>query len=396
MVSQPLDTLLDLLRAAIENSRMVKLTLSKTRKKNSEPKRVTIKPVALKSGLRYSFQYSYHTRDEVKNFTIEDTPAQVKDLLETHFLEANLFTLSEQHSLILNNKGNGRLLSKTLSVASELNLSHDRKKNRLLDSQSTHWHLLGMTDNNGQVLASMQHKFRQINKYVEILDGLLSPWLNEGRVRVVDMGAGKGYLTFALFEHLRHNTKLQIEVTGVELRPELVAKTNAIAQSAGLSGLSFVEGSISNFPLHDVDVLIALHACDTATDDAIAAGIAAGARLIVCAPCCHKQVRKEMKASAAQLPMLQYGILFERQAEILTDTLRALIMEKHGYKTHIQEFIEAEHTPKNVLLSGFRLDNPPPADEAEQKIERLKRTLVFANIFSKLPLTNVNYNTSTK
>lgn len=396
MVSQPLDTLLDLLRAAIENSRMVKLTLSKTRKKNSEPKRVTIKPVALKSGLRYSFQYSYHTRDEVKNFTIEDTPAQVKDLLETHFLEANLFTLSEQHSLILNNKGNGRLLSKTLSVASELNLSHDRKKNRLLDSQSTHWHLLGMTDNNGQVLASMQHKFRQINKYVEILDGLLSPWLNEGRVRVVDMGAGKGYLTFALYEHLRHNTKLQIEVTGVELRPELVAKTNAIAQSAGLSGLSFVEGSISNFPLHDVDVLIALHACDTATDDAIAAGIAAGARLIVCAPCCHKQVRKEMKASAAQLPMLQYGILFERQAEILTDTLRALIMEKHGYKTHIQEFIEAEHTPKNVLLSGFRLDNPPPADEAEQKIERLKRTLVFANIFSKLPLTNVDYNTSTK
>lgn len=386
MVSQPLDTLLDLLRAAIENSRMVKPTLSKTRKKNSEPKRVTIKPVALKSGLRYSFQYSYHTRDEVKNFTIEDTPAQVKDLLETHFLEANLFTLSEQHSLILNNKGNGRLLSKTLSVASELNLSHDRKKNRPLDSQSTHWHLLGMTDNNGQVLASMQHKFRQINKYVEILDGLLSPWLNEGRVRVVDMGAGKGYLTFALYEHLRHNTKLQIEVTGVELRPELVAKTNAIAQSAGLSGLSFVEGSISNFPLHDVDVLIALHACDTATDDAIAAGIAAGARLIVCAPCCHKQVRKEMKASAAQLPMLQYGILFERQAEILTDTLRALIMEKHGYKTHIQEFIEAEHTPKNVLLSGFRLDNPPPADEAEQKIERLKKDFGIRQHFLEIAL----------
>lgn len=386
MVSQPLDTLLDLLRAAIENSRMVKLTLSKTRKKNSEPKRVTIKPVALKSGLRYSFQYSYHTRDEVKNFTIEDTPAQVKDLLETHFLEANLFTLSEQHSLILNNKGNGRLLSKTLSVASELNLSHDRKKNRPLDSQSTHWHLLGMTDNNGQVLASMQHKFRQINKYVEILDGLLSPWLNEGRVRVVDMGAGKGYLTFALYEHLRHNTKLQIEVTGVELRPELVAKTNAIAQSAGLSGLSFVEGSISNFPLHDVDVLIALHACDTATDDAIAAGIAAGARLIVCAPCCHKQVRKEMKASAAQLPMLQYGILFERQAEILTDTLRALIMEKHGYKTHIQEFIEAEHAPKNVLLSGFRLDNPPPADEAEQKIERLKKDFGIRQHFLEIAL----------
>ncbi len=386
MVSQPLDTLLDLLRAAIENSRMVKLTLSKTRKKNSEPKSVTIKPVALKSGLRYSFQYSYHTRDEVKNFTIEDTPAQVKDLLETHFLEANLFTLSEQHSLILNNKGNGRLLSKTLSVASELNLSHDRKKNRPLDSQSTHWHLLGMTDNNGQVLASMQHKFRQINKYVEILDGLLSPWLNEGRVRVVDMGAGKGYLTFALYEHLRHNTKLQIEVTGVELRPELVAKTNAIAQSAGLSGLSFVEGSISNFPLHDVDVLIALHACDTATDDAIAAGIAAGARLIVCAPCCHKQVRKEMKASAAQLPMLQYGILFERQAEILTDTLRALIMEKHGYKTHIQEFIEAEHTPKNVLLSGFRLDNPPPADEAEQKIERLKKDFGIRQHFLEIAL----------
>lgn len=386
MAPHPLDALLDLLQASIENSKMIKLTLSKTRKKNSEPKRVTIKPVALKSGLRYSFLYSYNTRDEVKNFSIGETPAQVKDLLETHFLEANLFTLSEQHNLILNNKGNGRLLSKAITVAPELNLLHDRPKTRLLDSRSTHWHLLGMTDSKGQVLASMQHKFRQINKYIEILDSLLSPWLNEGLVRVVDMGAGKGYLTFALYEHLRHNTTLQVEVTGVELRPELVAKTNAIAQSAGLSGLSFVEGSISNFPLHNVDVLIALHACDTATDDAIAAGIAAGARLIVCAPSCHKQVRKEMKATAAQLPMLQYGILFERQAEILTDTLRALIMEKYGYKTHIQEFIEAEHTPKNVLLSGFRLDNPPPAAEAKQKIERLKRDFGIRQHFLEVAL----------
>lgn len=386
MAANPIDDFLNLLNKSLEKGELVRVTLSKSRVKNAEPKKITIKPVALKSGIRYAFSFQFHTRDEVKNHTAEETIAQVKTWLQNHFLEANLFTISEQHTLLSNLKGNGRLLSKKTDKAAMPDLSHDRVKQRLVKAGSSHWHLLGMTDTQGQLLASMQHKFRQINKYIEILDGLIPPELQQGKLRVLDMGAGKGYLTFALYEHLRNNLKLQAEVTGVELRPELVAKTNAIAAAAKLEGLHFAEGSISTYPIGEVDVLIALHACDTATDDAIAAGIAAGAKLIVCAPCCHKQIRREMQANAPRLPMLQYGILFERQAEILTDTLRALIMEKHGYQTHIQEFIEAEHTPKNVLLSGIRMSKPASTHETVAKIDQIKRDYGIKDHFLELAL----------
>ncbi len=293
MPPKALDDFHSHLQEAIASRQMVKLTLSKTRKKNDSPKRVSIKPVALKAGLRYSFLYSYPTRDEVKNHLPEETVLKVEQLLEEYFLEANLFTISAQQSLILSAKGKGKLLSKKNEQTAEIKLSHDRSKNRLLDAAGLHWHLLGMTDTKGNVQASMQHKFKQINKYIEILDGLISPWLSEGPVKVVDMGAGKGYLTFALYEHLQAKNTLQPQVIGVEQRPELVVKTNAIAKNANMEGLTFEEGSIHNYPLKEVEILIALHACDTATDNAIAAGIAAGARLIVCAPCATSNCAKK-------------------------------------------------------------------------------------------------------
>ncbi len=372
MTKEPIEGLIAILHEAIIKNEFVKLILSKPFKKGDELKRLTIKPVSLKNGLKISFQYQYQTRDEVKNHSVEATPELVLELMRTQFLEANLFTISHHHSLLMNLKGNGKLLTKPVFGEIKQDFQHDKQKKRLVQASGLHWHLLGMTDQQGQVIPSMQHKFKQINKYVEILDGLISPWAKDGPISVVDMGAGKGYLTFALYEHLTHKKELQPTVIGVEMRPDLIQKTNSIAEKAGLSGLVFSEGSIENFKMPKTDILIALHACDTATDDAIAAGIAAGVQLIVCAPCCHKQIRREMQAAAKDIPVLKYGILFERQAEIITDTLRALIMEKYGYQSHIQEFIEAEHTPKNVLLSGYRTNKPINTDLIDQKIAQLK------------------------
>ena len=166
------------------------------------------------------------------------------------------------------------------------------------------------------------------------------------------MGAGKGYLTFALYDYLSNKLNRQVVMTGVESRRELVTLSNAIAVKAGFSGLTFIKGTIGETALEKIDVLIALHACDTATDDAIARGITSGASLIVTAPCCHKQIRKKIHVENELKAILKHGILLDRQAEILTDAIRALILEANGYSTKVFEFISTEHTPKNLMIVG--------------------------------------------
>ncbi len=351
---EAVDAFLDQLKRAIHTETFVKLTLSKPVQKKDDLRNVYVKPVVIKAGNRLSFVYKYTTRQEVKNFESSQAWQMVSGFLSNRFLVANLFTIDRDFNLLMSAKGHGKLVEREVEKRPAPDTSHDKIKNRLLDETQAWWFKLGISSRDGQVLPSMQHKFKQINKYVEILDGLMQKARLGQSLKVVDMGAGKGYLTFALYEYLMNQPGMQLQLTGVEMRPDLVTKTNQIASSSGMQGLHFEQGTIEAFPMEEVDVLIALHACDTATDDAIAAGIKANASLIVCAPCCHKQIRNAMSASPAEIPMLQYGILFERQAEMLTDTIRALIMEYHGYKSQIMEFIEADHTPKNILLTGTK------------------------------------------
>jgi len=174
------------------------------------------------------------------------------------------------------------------------------------------------------------------------------------------MGSGKGYLTFALYDFLTNNLKKSVNMTGVEFREDLVNVCNAIAEKANFNQLAFKKGTIADTNLEKIDILIALHACDTATDDAIYRGITSDASLIVCAPCCQKQIRKAMNVTNELSNITKFGILKERQAEIITDTLRAMIMEAYGYKTNVFEFISLEHTPKNVMIVGKKNSKTKP------------------------------------
>ena len=358
---------------SVIEDKFVKLTLSKPKNKQSDLKNVYVKMILLKGSNWLSFTYKHNTKDIVKNFAIEDALQQLIGLLDTSFFAANLLTSDMDIALLSNEKGSLKLIKRPVDKRAIPEREHDHAKSRLINPSNSWWFQLGITDRQGNVLPSMQFKFKQINKYVEILDGLIKQIDFQGTVKVVDMGAGKAYLTFALYEYLVINRKLDVQITGVEQRPDLVEKTNRISRSANLENLRFVEGMIGNFAVKEMDVLIALHACDTATDDAIAAGIKAGAQLIVCAPCCHKQIRQTMKPPFDALPMLKFGILLERQAEILTDTIRALIMEKHGYKSQIMEFIETEHTPKNLLITGIRTTKNIDIEDVDQKIDSLKK-----------------------
>ena len=199
-------------------------------------------------------------------------------------------------------------------------------------------------------MKTAQDKYRQINHYIEIIDGIVKDLQLQAPLHIADMGSGKGYLTFALYDYLHNKLQVPATITGVELRPELVATCNAIAAKAGYSQLHFQTGTIASYNAPATDILIALHACDTATDDAIFKGIEAGAKVIVVAPCCHKQIRKQMKPENELNAITKHGILLERQAEIVTDSIRSLILEMQDYKTKVFEFIATEHTPKNVLI----------------------------------------------
>ena len=368
-----LESFLNRVADAAKQSTLVKMTLSKPSNKHDELRNIYVKPVLIKEKRLFAFTYRYERRDESKNYDEVQMMEVLRELLPDRFLNAVLFTVNEDVTLLVSSKGKATIQTKKVQECREQNLEHDKQKQRLINPANPWWYQLGLTTRDGKITADMQHKFKQIYKYAEIVESLVKPMKFDGTVHVADMGAGKGYLTFALYELLTQRLQLDVDIKGVEIRPDLVLKINEIIKSADLKGMEFVESSIDAYRPDHLDVLIALHACNTATDDAIAKGIRAGAELIVCAPCCHKQIRQEMERSGKYDAITRHGIFLERQAVMITDTIRALMMEYYGYKTQIMEFIEMEHTPKNVLLVGRKTGKEPDRLMISKEISDLKQ-----------------------
>ena len=371
-----MDKFFEILDTAIKNDILVKMTLSKPVSKNSELRNIYAKPILLKDNKMYQFTYRYERRDETKNFDAAQTMEQVRSLVPETFQNVSLFTLTEDVTLLVSKKGKPTMMCKKVQENREQDLSHDHEKQRLIDPNKPWWHLLGLTTREGKVTADMQHKYKQICKYVEIVDGVMRQTKFDDEIHIADMGAGKGYLTFALYEYLTTHYDKKIEMEGVEIRKDLVLKINDICKDtrpcvSTKSTIRFVECSIVDYQPSRLDVLIALHACDTATDDAILKGIRNNAKLIICAPCCHKQIRREMERSGKTDAITRYGIFLERQAVMITDTIRALVLEYCGYKTQVMEFIEIDNTPKNVLLVGRKTDKPVDKEAIAKQIKGL-------------------------
>lgn len=371
--NDPVTSLISLFEDSFNSGEFIKMTLAKPTGSDASPLNIFIRPVKIKNQLRLSFVSRYQTRDITQNLDLKEAVLQFQKLLGNDFLHAALFTQRNDAQLLYNKKRKPRLLlAKPTQQAPEVFL-HDRIKRRLINPGGVKWlQQLGITDENFEIIPRMQDKFRQINKYIELLDPMFAHVKTEDEFHIADMGSGKGYLTFGLYHHLAKNLGLNVTVSGIEIREDLVVKCNAIASDSGYENLQFVRGSIAGFHPQKLDMLVALHACDTATDDAIAGGICAGARFIVVAPCCHKQVRKTMQPPETLKPALKHGIFAERQAELITDAIRALILEKYGYQTKVVEFISTEHTPKNVMIIGVRKDKNVDKSGISAQIHHLK------------------------
>ncbi len=363
----------DLLDRSLSSGAFRKATLSRPGKTAPHGLRnIFLRPVELRGADAVSWTYRYDTRDEAKNLTPAETVARLRELCGSQFRNTDLFTADSEATLTHNRRGEPAVFIRKSAPTPAADTQHDRTRQRMMASTSKWLHELGLTSPHGEVLPSAQGKWRQINKFLEIISALVRSAGLPPDAHIADMGCGKGYLTFALYEFLTAELNMQPQVTGVELRPALVELCNGVAQRSGFTGLTFAAGSIAGWQPERLDMLIALHACDTATDEAIAAGVRAGASVIVVAPCCHKQVRQSMRARNELSPLLQHGILEERQAEILTDGIRALLLESRGYRTSVFEFISTEHTAKNLMITAVK--SGQPSAKALEQVAAIKES----------------------
>jgi hypothetical protein len=363
------------LDASLREGTFVKLTLGKYRGSEAGLANIYVRPVTIKSAAQLSFLTRHKTKDVVKNFGVDEGLRRVEALLGASFLSGHLFTTRQDTRIEFNRRREARMTTGPPTFREAAREEHDRVKRRLIETEGNAWlRALGVTNGEGAVREKMGDKFRQINKFVEIVAGLFdSSRLKERKeFTIVDMGSGKGYLTFALYDYFSRARNLKPDVKGIEARPELAEKSNEVARLCGFDGLRFQAGHIHDVALTEVDLLIALHACDTATDDALFKGIAARAEIIITAPCCHKEVRPQIKAPDALRGALRHGILLEREAETVTDSLRALLLERAGYAVKVFEFISNEHTRKNTMIACVRREGSAGREAAMREFKALK------------------------
>src|SRR5580765_1181459 len=297
MPEDPIATFVARLEAALADASFAKLVLDKPRAAGADLVRVTVRPVTLKGEACLSLVHTHKTRDITKNARHADGVQQLRALLETAFGHAHLFTASEEIQLLTGKKGRRTLLRGAASHAA-VPAAHDRAKHRFLDLDRPFLTELGVTDAAHRLVPAMARKWKQINKFVEVLDHALAATAlkTAPRLDVIDFGSGKGYLTFAMHDYLRGTLGLPAQVAGVELRPDMVALCNGAVQRLALDGLRFEQGDVRSVVPPAIDIMIALHACDTATDHAIHTGVRAGAQIIMCSPCCHKELRPQLLA----------------------------------------------------------------------------------------------------
>lgn len=367
---------------AASRGALQRLVLSKYKGAEADLTRVTIRPVQIKEQKLLSFLYEYRTNHVTKNLVPDEAVDQLQSWLGSDFHNAHMITDDWEIQLSFSKKGKV-LINKNRNHNSPVaedrkntqpELAHNRNKLRYVEQDRPYLRELGITDAKGQIIPAMSRKWKQINKFIEVLSAAIQQTgLNKhSELHIADFGSGKAYLTFAVHDYLTENLGVRTQVTGVELRQGLVDLCNQTAQKLSLSGIKFEQGDVQHFSAQGINIMIALHACDTATDYALNMGIRTGAEIIMCSPCCHKQIRPQLKSPALLAPVLQHGIHLGQEAEMITDGLRALLLEAHGYDTKVFEFISLEHTSKNKMILAQKRKTARDNREVLQQIAAIK------------------------
>jgi hypothetical protein len=344
------------LTSSLSGGSFVKMTLGKYRGSESELETIQISPVKIREETKLTFRYKYKTRDIYKNYDNNESLNIIEDELGKNFLYGGLFTTQNDFVIEYNKRREPRLYTRKASFNKVEVKQHNRIKTRYIDSRENYLFTLGITNAKGEVKGEKYDKFRQIDKFIEVVESLFSGSTLEEKkdISIVDFGSGKSYLTFALYDYFTNALGVRTIIKGVEQRDTLVTFSNETAEENKFKGLSFVTEEISEFAQKKADIVVALHACDTATDDAIAKALKLKAQIIILAPCCQKYVRKRIEVPSDLTPVFKHGILEEHLSSFVTDGLRALTLESFGYKTKVFEFISSEHTGKNIMITAVK------------------------------------------
>lgn len=343
----------------VRENTLIQATLSQPRRNEPDGcSKVTVKPVMLKGELHYQFSAFFGPKVKHENVSPAETTGKLVQWLTDDFRQGLLQAVEADYQALLSKKGKLAVLRKppTKKADTARPPEHNRKKNYVLEEGTQIPFLveLGIMNAEGKVLAKKYDKFRQINRFLEMIADVL-PHLPQGRtLNIIDFGCGKSYLTFALYHFLHEMRGMDLRIVGLDLKEDVIAFCGALADKLGFDRLRFLVGDIAQYDeLRQVDMVVTLHACDTATDAALDKAVRWGASVILSVPCCQHELFRQVK-SEALAPLLQHGILKERFAALATDAMRAKLLELAGYKTQLLEFIDLENTPKNLLIRAVK------------------------------------------
>jgi SAM-dependent methyltransferase len=387
MPAQPLLRVLTQLRQQIlDPDALVRAVASGRRRGSGQPRwrRVELRYVDLKAGRRLQLtaydDRQAHTSNHAPGDDARDT---VDALLDEPFGNWHVDTVTQSHQVRVTKKGDALLHTADRAEELEAVREHDRDKDRLLPEEDPVFVALGLSDHEGRMKPSRQAKYRQVEEFLRILDASLTEAIDKGHLRrptaeeplrMADLGCGNGYLTFAAQRYLTHVRDLPVKVIGVDVKQQSTDRNTALATGLGMDA-EFVVSGIAEVALDPApDVVLALHACDTATDDALARAIEWGSPLVLAAPCCHHDIAAQLRKNPAPEPyamLTRHGILRERFADTLTDAVRASLLRMQGYRVDVMQFVESKHTPRNTLLRATRTGGPVTGGGVRKEYDEL-------------------------
>ncbi len=350
--------------------------------------KVRVRPVVLKGQLKFQAEELTEKQAFHQNLSFEDLKDYTQDRMNGRFRQLEILSALGSGMALVGKKGTMTVKMKRKLGDPERvgELWHNRKKRYILEEGIPVPFLvdLGVMTPEGMIIRSHYDKFRQINRFLEFIEDVL-PRLNRERENtILDFGCGKSYLTFAMYHYLHQIKRIPIRIIGLDLKKDVIARCSLLAEKYGYDRLAFYYGDIADYEgVDQVDMVVTLHACDTATDYALAKAVHWGAKVILSVPCCQHELNRQMKNELLK-PVLQYGVIRERMAALYTDALRAELLEREGYRTQVLEFISMEHTPKNLLIRAVKDGKRKENQEQIQRIQEfLQVDLTLARLLER-------------
>lgn len=363
----------------VVNGTLLGATLSQPRRKDGDTApRTVLRPIQMKDGLYYQFES--HSPGKVFHLNLQGAEAaeRLKSLLDGEYRQALLKTPDEDVQLLFNKKGKAAVRrTAPTGKATAAPLQHNRQKKRVLEEGTPVPFLveLGIMTADGRIHAKKTDKYKQINRFLEMVEDVLEHLPKDRELTIVDFGCGKSYLTFALYHYLTVQEGRSISVVGLDLKKDVIEFCSALAKKLGYDRLSFLVGDIADYEgVQSADMVVTLHACDTATDAALAKAVGWGASVILSVPCCQHELFRQVD-NAVMAPILSQGLLKERFAALATDAVRGQLLEVLGYKVQMLEFVDPEHTPKNLLIRAVMTGNKELSEQKWKQYESFKQFL---------------------